>query len=510
MSIHRDTAPQRAATSVASLGCSVAEDLAAEAEKIVLGSMMIDPSVVESVIAHLSSRDFHKPAHTTVFNHLVAAWSAGEPAEPVALGARLAAAGDLARVGGLSYLHTLIAAVPTVANAGHYAGIVAAAAVRRRIAEAGTRLAQASTIDDPERLSTLVESVRSDLAGATKAATGPTAPRAAPINWSSFMVREFGPVDFLAGRLMVRGEQIALVGDGKAGKSLFAQEWMWRICAGLPFLGDGPHAPLRVLYVDQENTEDEIQERLLSFGADAETLRNLTYLSFPQFRALNTVAGAGDLLAAVDEHRPAVVVFDTISRMVDGKENDADPWRDLYRLTLIPLKARKISSIRLDHFGKDAARGARGNSAKTQDVDGVWELAATEKGSSLLRLTRTHTRTGKGPGELLLSRHGEQVGDRWKVGGTWHGIADETEMPTTVPDHMAQFRPAARRILGVLGTSPEPLTVRQVGDALAAQTDGPLKQRTIQDALRTLADAGIADEMPSGPGKPALWMASAA
>lgn len=340
-------------------------------------------------------------------------------------------------------------------------------------------------------------------------AAGPgVVPRAVPLDWPTFLTREIGPVDFIAGRLMVRGQQIALVGDGKAGKSLLAQEWMYRVAAGLGFLGDGPRGPLRVLYVDQENTDDEIQERFLAFGATAETLRNLTYLSFPAFRALNTEAGAADLLAAVDEHRPAVVVLDTISRMVRGKENDAEPWLDLYRHALLPLKARKVSSIRLDHFGKDATRGGRGNSAKTQDVDAVWELTPTERGSSLLRLVRTHTRTGKGPGELLLRRHGEQVGDQWKTGGTWHGLADETEVASTVPDPAQQYRPGARRVLAALGSSALPMTVAQVGDELA-KTGTPLKARTIQDALQTLADAGEVDQIDAHPGRPSLWIKAA-
>lgn len=329
--------------------------------------------------------------------------------------------------------------------------------------------------------------------------------RATPLDWSSFLTRESGPVDFIVGRLLVRGQQIALVGDGKAGKSLFAQEWAWRVAAGLAFLGDGPRSPLRVLYVDQENTEDDIQERLLSFGATTETLDNLTYLSFPAFRPLNSTDGAADLRAVVDAYEPAVVFLDTISRMINGKENDADPWLDLYRRAIRPLKARRISSVRLDHFGKDATRGARGNSAKDQDVDAVWELAPTERGSSLLQLTRTHTRSGKGESDLLVHRHGEMVGDLWKPGGTWHGIADESERPSIVADPAHQYRPSARRILGVLVAGSLPMTVRDIGDALAGQPDGPLKARTIQDALRTLAESGAVDELQADPGRPGLW-----
>ena len=66
----------------------------------------------------------------------------GEPADAVTVAAELDRRGLLRRVGGAPYLHTLIATVPTAANAGYYAGIVAEKAVLRRLVEAGTRVVQ--------------------------------------------------------------------------------------------------------------------------------------------------------------------------------------------------------------------------------------------------------------------------------------------------------------------------------------------------------------------------------
>lgn len=248
---------------------------------------------------------------------------------------------------------------------------------------------------------------------------------AAPLQWSTFLTENFPPPDWYAGRLMSHGQHIAIVGDGKAGKSLFAQEWAWRMAAGLPFLGDAGRPPRRVLYVDQENGWEDIQERLRSLGATVEQLANLVYLSFPAYRPLDTPGGASDLLGDVARHSPDVVFLDTVSRMVDGEENSADTWLGLYNHTLKPLKAQGRSSVRLDHFGKDAERGARGNSAKTQDIDAVWELRVVERESGLLALKRTHTRRGIGRGLYRIERHGEQAGDRWKAGATRHVLAGD-------------------------------------------------------------------------------------
>ncbi len=58
------------------------------------------------------------------------------------MAAALTDSGDIGRIGGAPYLHTLIASVPTAANASYYARIVSERAVLRRLIEAGTRIVQ--------------------------------------------------------------------------------------------------------------------------------------------------------------------------------------------------------------------------------------------------------------------------------------------------------------------------------------------------------------------------------
>ncbi len=67
-------------------------------------------------------------------------YARGEPADPITVSAELDRRGNLTRAGGAVYLHTLISMVPTAANAGYYAQIVAEKAILRRLVEAGTRI----------------------------------------------------------------------------------------------------------------------------------------------------------------------------------------------------------------------------------------------------------------------------------------------------------------------------------------------------------------------------------
>src|SRR4029453_15696708 len=77
----------------------------------------------------------------------------GQPTHPVTVLGGLAEGGGLADVGGGPFLHTLVQAVPTVANAAHYAGLVADTARRRRVIDLGIQLAHSEA--DPAVLAHL-------------------------------------------------------------------------------------------------------------------------------------------------------------------------------------------------------------------------------------------------------------------------------------------------------------------------------------------------------------------
>jgi replicative DNA helicase len=110
----------------------------ADAEQVVLGALMIAPTVADDVLEIITTADFYQPSHATIYAHLVANHAAGNPVDPVATAHSLDTAGELQRIGGVTYLHTLVAAVPTVANASWYARIIANHAIRRRIITAAT------------------------------------------------------------------------------------------------------------------------------------------------------------------------------------------------------------------------------------------------------------------------------------------------------------------------------------------------------------------------------------
>ncbi|OCB29590.1 replicative DNA helicase [Mycobacterium malmoense] len=116
------------------------QDLAAE--QAVLGGMLLSKDAIADVLERLRPGDFYRPAHQNVYDAILDLYGRGEPADAVTVAAELDRRGMLRRIGGAPYLHTLISTVPTAANAGYYATIVAEKALLRRLVEAGTRVVQ--------------------------------------------------------------------------------------------------------------------------------------------------------------------------------------------------------------------------------------------------------------------------------------------------------------------------------------------------------------------------------
>mgnify|MGYP002629800447 FL=1 len=110
------------------------------AEQSVIGAMLLSKDAIADVVEVVREGDFYRPAHQTIYSVILDLYGKGEPADAVTVAAELTKAGEIARVGGATYLHTLVSMVPTAANGGYYGRIVREQAILRRLVEAGTRI----------------------------------------------------------------------------------------------------------------------------------------------------------------------------------------------------------------------------------------------------------------------------------------------------------------------------------------------------------------------------------
>ena len=110
------------------------------AEQSVIGAMLLSKDAIADVVEVVREGDFYRPAHQTIYSAILDLYGKGEPADAVTVAAELSKNGDIARIGGATYLHTLVSMVPTAANGGYYGRIVREQAILRRLVEAGTRI----------------------------------------------------------------------------------------------------------------------------------------------------------------------------------------------------------------------------------------------------------------------------------------------------------------------------------------------------------------------------------
>ncbi|MGN6243677.1 MAG: replicative DNA helicase [Motilibacteraceae bacterium] len=138
------------------------------AEQSVLGAMLLSKDAIADVVEVLRGNDFYRPAHELVYEAILDLYGRGEPADAVTVVAELTRRGELGRVGGPSYVHTLLSMVPTAANAGFYAQIVRERAILRRLVEAGTRIVQLGYAADGGDADDIVDRAQAEIYGVTE------------------------------------------------------------------------------------------------------------------------------------------------------------------------------------------------------------------------------------------------------------------------------------------------------------------------------------------------------
>lgn len=188
----------------------------------------------------------------------------------------------------------------------------------------------------------------------------------------------------------------------KTGKSLLALDVAARSATGRLIFGQYLTRKLSVVYLDMEMTENDLAERLEDMGYGPEVdLSHLHYYLLPSLPPLDTRQGGEVLQRIVRLFKADLVIIDTTSRVISGKENDSDTLINLYRNTGLLVKQEGCTLWRLDHAGKKLDAGQRGTSAKNDDVDLVWEFSGSE---TAFVLRATHRRQSWIPEEVKITR----------------------------------------------------------------------------------------------------------
>ena len=119
-----------------------------DAEKSLLGAVLIDEEVLADVSEHLTPADFYEKRHGLIFGGMMRLYEKHKPVDLLTLTDELRKKDELDTIGGSAYLGELTNYVPTAANAEAYAELVAATAVRRRLIRASSDIAELGFDED--------------------------------------------------------------------------------------------------------------------------------------------------------------------------------------------------------------------------------------------------------------------------------------------------------------------------------------------------------------------------
>ncbi|MFZ5524483.1 MAG: replicative DNA helicase [Pseudomonadota bacterium] len=115
-----------------------------EAEQSVLGGLLLEASALDRVADLMTEDDFYRQEHRLIFRQIVRLSEMAKPVDVITVAEALEIAGELDKVGGLTYLGSLAQNVPSAANIRRYGEIVRERSIMRKLVEVGTDIASSA------------------------------------------------------------------------------------------------------------------------------------------------------------------------------------------------------------------------------------------------------------------------------------------------------------------------------------------------------------------------------
>lgn len=229
------------------------------AEAATLGALLLDPMLLAAV-SSLRPGDFHNPRHGLILAALLdTAATADGKVDQLAVLETLRQRGEVEKVGGAPYLHTLMQSCPVATQAPYYARLVQQAARRRELLTTARRLVQAAEHPDTEVSKDTVADLIVTLSSQLDEPDA-DAPLTDLYEFGQFVERGRDiPTRWVIPGLLAPMDRVIVVAGEGAGKTTWARQIALATGQGRhPMNPAARITPQRVLMVDLENSPDDI------------------------------------------------------------------------------------------------------------------------------------------------------------------------------------------------------------------------------------------------------------
>jgi replicative DNA helicase len=285
-----------------------------EMEQALLGSILLDPRVADTVMMILRSGDFYDAAHGQLYHQIIDICQSSDPLDLPILVERLKQQGLLEQIGGAGYLAKLLESTPHAQNAAKYAATIRDYSVRRELIDAGANILN-QAYDSPHATKELVDKAEQSIFAILESRRsttviefermmhealdrldarmkGETTGHATPTGYED--------VDRLLGGLH-NSELIILAARPSMGKTAFALN----IAENVAVRSDLP-----VLFVSLEMSSEELGDRMLCSAArvNSHKLRNGTVTQVERKRLMDKAGEVSEAPLFVDDSPSRSVV----------------------------------------------------------------------------------------------------------------------------------------------------------------------------------------------------------
>lgn len=340
-----------------------------EAERAVLGAILLDNAALSRVVEKLNAGDFFLPQNRHIFVSMVCLAQEHQPIDTISLMENLRGRNELESAGGVAYLSQLPDGLPRVTNVDHYAGIVSHKAELRRLAYEGEAIRDAALNGDRDAAIAHVVAVHED---------GSASRGLRVVSVEELLAREIRPREMLLEPILPEQGLAMLYAYRGLGKTYLALGIAAAVASGASFLRWTAPRQRGVLYVDGELPAKTVQERFamivagIEGGEPAPEALKIITPDFQERPLPDLATPQGQRL--LEPHLAGVnlVVLDNLSALCrHGNENEGEGWLPVQEWAL-GLRRRGISMLFVHHAGKN--RSQRGTSRREDLLDTVITL----------------------------------------------------------------------------------------------------------------------------------------
>ena len=374
-----------------------------EAERSILGAILLDNSLASEALIALKSEHFYLDAHRRIYQRLADLADQGHPLDIVSLTECLMSHKELEAVGGAGYLASLTDGVPRRSSLSHYVSIVIDKANARNFihsCNAGIAIA----LDQQTGILEIIEQHNQSIANISAETSGA---RDLAVPAREFMARMKPEREWLVEELIEKGSNGFVVAEPKGSKSFWTVALADSLARGMAFLGFGVPRRVKTLVLNAEDNPETTRWRLSNIDRNRgfeDELDGWLWMStkeeFPSFK-LDRPSDIRDIVSTCRKHAIEFLILDVLNVLHDADENDNKEMRRVLS-AVNTIQAKAGCQICLVHHynkadGQSITKRMRGSSAISGFAEWIVGLDLVQEEPCKIRRAQFEIKGGEAP-----------------------------------------------------------------------------------------------------------------